>query len=302
MNAKYIGRFAPSPTGPLHFGSLLAATASYLDAKSHQGKWLVRMEDVDRQREVAGAAAQILSTLEAFGFEWDGAVLYQSKRDEAYQAALETLKQAELAYPCGCSRKEITETAHFGSYGPIYPGVCRDGLPAGKQARAWRIKTDSHKVIFADRIQGQQLFNLAEMSGDFIIKRADDLFAYQLAVVVDDAMQGITHIVRGADLLDSTPRQIHLQQQLGFSQPSYAHIPVAVNQQGEKLSKQTHAEAIAPAQKITLLKQAFAFLGLTPPSEAMSLDELWQFAIVNWNIGQVPNKADSPYTNNLHKH
>lgn len=301
MNSKYIGRFAPSPTGPLHFGSLLAATASYLDAKSHQGKWLVRMEDVDKQREVAGAAAHILKTIEAFGFEWDDTVLYQSQRDEAYQAALETLKLAELAYPCGCSRKEIAETAHFGSDGPIYPGVCRDGLPKGKQARAWRIKTETHNVNFADRIQGQQLFNLAEMSGDFIIKRADGLFAYQLAVVVDDAMQGITHIVRGADLLDSTPRQIHLQQQLGFPQPSYAHIPVAVNQHGEKLSKQTHAQAIAPTQKITLLKQAFTFLGLTPPSEAINLGELWQFAIANWNISQVPNKADSPYTNNLHK-
>jgi glutamyl-Q tRNA(Asp) synthetase len=295
MNSEYIGRFAPSPTGPLHFGSLLAATASYLDAKSHQGKWLVRMEDVDRQREVAGAAAHILSTLEAFGFEWDGALLYQSERDEAYQAALEVLKQADLAYPCGCSRKEIAETAHIGSDGPIYPGICRNGLPAGKQARAWRIKTDSHKVIFADRIQGQQLFNLAEMSGDFIIKRADGLFAYQLAVVVDDAMQGITHIVRGADLLDSTPRQIHLQQQLGFYQPSYAHIPVAVNQQGEKLSKQTHAEAIAPAQKITLLKQAFAFLGLTPPSEAMSLDELWQFGRKHWHADFVQKTAHKPY-------
>jgi glutamyl-Q tRNA(Asp) synthetase len=246
----YRGRFAPSPTGPLHFGSLVAAVASYLDARAHGGEWLVRMEDVDRAREAPGAAASILSDLEFFGFQWNGPVMYQSQRTEAYRDALERLKAADQAYPCGCSRKEIE--------GESYPGTCAHGLPPGKTARAWRARGE----------------------GDFVLLRADGYFAYQLAVVVDDAAQGITDVVRGADLLDSTPRQNHLQRLLGFAVPNYTHIPVVLAADGQKLSKQTGAEGLDRARAGELLWDALAFTGMRPPSvlRFVPLGELWRWA------------------------
>lgn len=287
----YRGRFAPSPSGPLHFGSLVAAVGSYLDALSHGGAWLVRMEDVDAPRTVPGAADDILRTLEAFGFAWDGEVLWQSRRLDAYAAALETLKAEGRAYPCACSRREIADSASRPARdgGHVYPGTCRAGLPAGANPRAWRLRVDDTPLSFIDRVQGEQVQCLANDVGDFVLLRADGQFAYQLAVVVDDAMQGITHVVRGADLLDSTQRQIWLQQCLGFATPSYAHLPVATNAAGEKLSKQTLAQPVR-AGDVETLWSALAFLGQQPPAELRrtALVEVWSWARVYWRLEAVP--------------
>ncbi len=295
---SYIGRFAPSPTGPLHFGSLTAAVASYLEAKLHQGTWLLRMEDLDRPREAKGAASQILSTLEAFGFEWHGAVIYQSQRTEAYTAMLNVLLKDQLIYPCICSRKEIADSAGQGLDGFIYPGTCKQGLVSSTNINnisadtphSWRIQTNDSRISFHDKVQGEIYQNLATDIGDFILKRADGIFAYQLAVVIDDAYQGVTHVVRGADLLDSTPRQLYLQQILGFTQPSYAHIPVVTNQNNEKLSKQTLARALDTQHASSLLWQALVFLGQCPPVELQHepLNMLWHWAESVWNIERIP--------------
>lgn len=281
---EYVGRFAPSPTGPLHFGSLVAAVASYLDARSQQGKWLVRMEDLDRPREMPGAAGHILSTLEAYGFEWDGEVLYQSQRDQIYADHLNQLIQQELVYPCGCSRKEVNAIAHAGIEGPVYPGTCRHGLGRSKQPRAWRIRVPDNTVIqFNDTIQPIVSHQLQQDFGDFVLKRADGLFAYQLAVVVDDAEQGITHVVRGADLLNSTSRQIYLQRLFDFITPEYTHIPLVINAAGEKLSKQTHAAAISMDNQLSTLKAALNFLHMPVPEELSQLTEVWRWAAQNWS-------------------
>ncbi len=303
---QYIGRFAPSPTGPLHFGSLVAAVASYCDAKYNQGKWLMRMEDVDKPREMAGAAEDILRTLEAFGFEWDGddfgsKILYQSQRDAIYAEAFDTLQKQNLIYPCTCTRKEIADSSNAqGIDGLIYPRTChpKTGLKWHSLRpnihAAYRAVVLDKNISFTDIIQGEITQNLARDIGDFIIKRKDGLYAYQLAVVVDDAAQGVTHIVRGADLLDSTPRQIYLQQLLNFTthdfkKISYAHIPVVVNAGGEKLSKQTLAQAITPETAPTLVFEALCFLGQTPPAEIKNatLNEVWHWAITNWRIANV---------------
>lgn len=288
----YVGRFAPSPTGPLHFGSLIAAVASYLEAHKAGGRWLVRMEDLDTPREMPGAAADILTTLEAFGFEWQGTVVYQSQRLEHYAEALERLKHQDLVYPCACSRKEIADSAISGIDGLIYPGTCRHGLPAGKTPRAWRIRVPSEELSFRDRIQGLQGQNLARDIGDFVLKRADGMFAYQLAVVVDDALQGVSDIVRGADLLDSTPRQIYLQRVLQFPTTSYTHVPVAANQQGEKLSKQTMAGALDVKQPQLQLWQALDFLRQNPWPELKqaSLSTLWAWARTHWQLSNIPSQ------------
>jgi glutamyl-Q tRNA(Asp) synthetase len=262
QTVPYRGRFAPSPTGPLHFGSLVAAVASYLDARAHGGQWLVRMEDVDTPRCVPGAAAGILRTLEAFGFQWDAPVMYQTARTPAYQEALDRLRAAGLAYPCSCSRKEVG--------GPVYPGACREGVREPGKPMAWRVRVDDE--------------DLAREAGDFIVKRSDGLFAYQLAVVVDDAAQGITDVVRGADLLDSTPRQIWLQRALGYPTPRYLHVPVATNQAGEKLSKQTLAPPLRPADAPRELAAALRFLGQPVPAETgLSPTEILARAVGNWN-------------------
>lgn len=290
MSTRYRGRFAPSPTGPLHFGSLVAAVASFLDARSHGGEWLVRMEDVDTPRTVAGAADAILRTLEAFGMQWDGEVMYQSARGEAYRAALEALREQGKVYACGCSRREIADSAVAGIEGYVYPGTCRQGLAAGREPRAWRVRTDGATVAFDDAIQGRIEHDLERDIGDFVLYRADRVYAYQLAVVVDDAEQGITHVVRGADLLESTPRQVHLQRLLGYPTPQYAHLPVAVNAAGQKLSKQTLAPAIDASDAAAELARALAFLGNDVPGavDASNLDEIWRWARDSWRLDRVP--------------
>lgn len=292
----YRGRFAPSPTGPLHFGSLVAALASYLEARQQQGEWLLRMEDLDTPRNMPGAADAILRSLEAFGFEWDGAVVYQSERHDLYAAALARLQEGGLVYPCGCTRKEIADSAIHGIEGAIYPGTCRSGLPPGKTARAWRIRAENRTIGFDDAIQGHVAQNLARDIGDFVLKRADGFYAYQLAVVVDDADQAITHVVRGADLLDSTPRQIYLQQVLGLPAMHYAHIPVVLNAQGEKLSKQTQAAAVDDRQPATQLWQALDFLQQSPPAAIRNapLADVWQWADQNWQLSRIkPTKLSA---------
>ncbi|MCB5191795.1 tRNA glutamyl-Q(34) synthetase GluQRS [Methylobacillus arboreus] len=286
------GRFAPSPTGPLHFGSLIAAVASYLDARARQGEWLVRIEDLDLPRQMPGAASLILRTLEQYGFEWDGEVLYQSQRDAYYQDALQTLSTHGLLYPCGCSRKEIADSATHGIDGLVYPGTCRHGLSPGKNARAWRIRVDDQPISFHDAVQGEIGQVLSRDIGDFILKRADGLFAYQLAVVVDDEMQGITHIVRGADLLDSTPRQIFLQHALGYATPEYLHVPVAANAAGEKLSKQTLAQPLDSRDTTKDLWDVLAFLRQSPPIDLLKENHayLWQWALQHWQPNSIPRQ------------
>ena len=277
----YVGRFAPSPTGPLHFGSFVAALASWLDARAHSGRWLVRIEDLDLPRSLPGAADSILKTLEACGLYWDGPVVFQSRRSEAYHAALERLRAH--TYWCGCSRTEIADSSlGLAADGArIYPGTCRAGLAAGKAPRALRIRVGAEPISFDDRIQGRQEQRLAAEVGDFVLLRADGQIAYQLAVVVDDADQSVTDVVRGADLVDSTARQIFLQRLLGYRQPRYLHVPVAVDTRGEKLSKQTGAEPIDPATLPRTLARALRFLGQAP---AGSLAE----AIANWAPEQIP--------------
>ena len=297
-SAPYRGRFAPSPTGPLHFGSLVAAVGSYLEAKSHNGTWLVRMEDIDPPREMPGAADAILKALEAYGFEWDEPVLYQSQRSEYYEAALAKLRQDGQLYACACTRKEIADSAPQGIDGPVYPGTCRGGLVGGKTPRAWRVRVNESEIVFEDAIQGTIRQILAEDIGDFVLKRADGYYAYQLAVVIDDAAQRISHVVRGADLLDSTPRQIHLQHLLGFPIPGYAHLPVAVNAAGEKLSKQTFAMPLDIEHPVPALHQALRFLGQDAPAElaAGSLPELWQWATAHWCLANIPSRRHQAVT------
>jgi glutamyl-Q tRNA(Asp) synthetase len=287
-NISYRGRFAPSPTGPLHFGSLVAAVGSFLDARSRGGEWLVRMEDLDPPREIPGAADDILRTLERFGLYWDDAVLYQSRRQDAYQGILDQLEHMEQVYPCACSRREIRKNAG----GQVYPGTCRNGLPAGREARSIRLRVADLEVRFTDRLQGRIGQRLVEQVGDFVLRRADGLIAYQLAVVVDDAEQGITDIVRGADLLDSTCRQIYLQQSLDYATPRYLHLPLAVNPGGEKLSKQTHAPAVDPENAVPSLVAALRFLGQQVPAEIEtgSLEEFWAWAIAAWASARIPRK------------
>ena len=288
--APYVGRFAPSPTGPLHFGSLVAALASCLDARTHGGQWRLRLEDVDRPRCTAKAADQILRTLEAYGFGWDGPVSNQSSREQRYQMLLDRLIAEHRAYPCACSRRELADSAIGDDGAPIYPGTCRAGLPPGKQGRTWRLRVESATIAIDDALQGPLRQNLAQDVGDFILRRADGMFAYQLAVVADDADQGITHVIRGADLLGSTPRQHYLQICLGLPTPRYAHLPVAVNHLGEKLSKQTRAPALDSAQAGPTLIAALEFLGQQPPTglERASVNEIWRWASAAWSLARVP--------------
>jgi len=292
----YRGRFAPSPTGPLHFGSLVAAVGSFLQARSQGGEWLVRMEDLDLPRVVPGAADDILRTLDAFGLHWDGTVMFQSARNEAYRAALAELEKLGAVYPCACTRREIADSALSGIDGPVYPGTCRGGLPGGRSARAMRVRADSGSVEFDDGLQGRVSQVLATEVGDFVVRRADGLFAYQLAVVVDDAEQSVTHIVRGADLLDSTPRQIYLKKLLGLPTPAYMHLPVAVNERGEKLSKQTLAPAVSTANPVGVLFDALVFLNQSPPSDLIDADpgSFWQWAIAHWQTDRLPAVRSRP--------
>jgi glutamyl-Q tRNA(Asp) synthetase len=292
----YRGRFAPSPTGPLHFGSLAAALGSYLDARAHGGEWLVRIDDLDLPRVVAGAADDILRTLEALGLEWDGEIVYQSRRDDYYRAALAELEHLGAVYPCACTRKEIADSAVGPDGAAIYPGTCRAGLAPGRTARAVRLRVEDAPLEFADAVQGRVFQHLGQEVGDFVVRRADGLFAYQLATVVDDAAQGITHVVRGSDLLDSTPRQIYLQRLLGLPVPRYAHLPVAVNERGEKLSKQTLAPAVSATRAVLVLHQALQFLGQEIPGELLQAEpaEFLRWAAASWKRDGIPRKKTIP--------
>jgi glutamyl-Q tRNA(Asp) synthetase len=280
---QYVGRFAPSPTGPLHFGSLVAAVASYLEARAHEGRWLLRIEDIDPPREEPGATQRILDALEAYGFEWDGDVIFQSASRPAHEAALETLLARGLAYPCGCSRKDLAD-APRGPLGTIYPGTCRSGCDAPETAI--RLRTSDEAISFSDRLQGVQVQHLESESGDFVIRRRDGLIAYQLAVVVDDALQGVTEIVRGIDLMDSTPRQIWLQRLLGHPTPDYVHIPVITHPDGDKLSKLTGAPGIPVDEVRPTLVRALAALQQAPPDDLATaqLEDIWDWASNNWKI------------------
>lgn len=290
MNPAYRGRFAPSPTGPLHTGSLVAALGSYLEARANRGAWLVRIDDLDPPRVVQGSADDILRTLEACALEWDGGIVYQSARADAYHAALHALRRAGRLYSCACSRREIADAGIIGVEGYVYPGTCRGGLPPGRAARAWRVVTDDTAIVVEDALQGRVEQSLAREVGDFVVYRADGVYAYHLAVALDDAEQGVTHVVRGADLLDSTPRQIHLQRLLGLHTPQYAHLPVVVNEDGEKLSKQTFAPAVDRGNPVPAMLEALKFLGQAPPAhlQGACAREVMQWASAHWSLARVP--------------
>jgi glutamyl-Q tRNA(Asp) synthetase len=261
----------------------VAALGSYLDARRHGGLWLLRMEDLDEPRCNQTHADAILRLLDAYGFEWDGEVVYQSRRKPLYQTALEYLIEHGEAYACACTRKEIADSSISGIEGPVYPGTCRQGLN-GRAARAWRVCTGKEPVCFDDRLQGPLCQRLETDIGDFVVRRADGLFAYQLAVVVDDAEQGVTHVVRGTDLLASTPRQLHLQRLLDYPAPRYLHLPVLLNKQGQKLSKQTRAAPLDDTRAGPNLLMALRFLGLDPGPllDSAAPAEMLKWAQENW--------------------
>ena len=284
---SYTGRFAPSPSGPLHFGSLVAAVASFLDARANNGTWLVRMEDLDPAREPPDAAETILEQLADYGMLSDQPVLYQSHRLDAYRQALNILEHAGLCYSCICTRQEVR------AMGSVYDGRCRVRQSHSNDVSSIRLAVDDRTIEFEDLIQGHQSQNLAKDTGDFIIKRKDGLFAYQLAVVVDDHFQGVTHIIRGHDLLDSTPRQIYLQIKLSFPIPRYGHVPVITNEQGQKLSKQHFADPISSTERRSILHAAITYLGLAPPQQhhQLQVSEQLDWAIEHWDIDAIPKLA-----------
>jgi len=290
---SYHGRFAPSPTGPLHFGSLVAAVASWLDARAARGRWSVRIEDVDAPRTVPGAAESILATLDACGLGWDGEVTLQSARTARYAAALERLAAAGLVYGCRCSRREIADSALPGVEGAVYPGTCRHLGLAPRAPCAARLRVPAGVVEFDDRVQGRVGQDVARDVGDFVLLRRDGLFAYQLAVVVDDAEQGITDVVRGADLLASTPRQILLQRALGYPAPRYLHFPVATDAHGEKLSKQNRAAALEGSAAAAAIPAVLAFLG-QPAESAATPAALLAEAARRWDPARISRAAAVP--------
>lgn len=300
--SAYIGRFAPSPTGPLHFGSLVCALASFLDARHHQGQWLVRIEDIDPPREIPGATNTILKQLESHGLFWDGDLLYQSQRSDAYNAALAQLHRDGLSYSCNCNRQRVT------ALGGIYDGHCRQhqvGSDSAIRLRLPETERDS-TITFEDLIVGAYPQNLCSEVGDFIIRRRDRLFSYQLAVAVDDQFQHISHIIRGSDLLDSTPRQLYLQRCLGASAEQtaamqYGHLPLAVNGEGQKLSKQNHAPALIPGEESSNLWLALEWLQQAPPVELRGENSatILSWAISNWALAKIPSCAEIPAPNSV---
>lgn len=300
--SHYTGRFAPSPTGPLHFGSLVAAAGSFLHARAAGGRWLLRVEDVDTERNVPGAEGEILRALEAFGFEWDGPVLRQTDRLDAYANALDALRRSGHVFGCSCSRSDIARVAKASGAPPaidggrVYPGTCRAGPAGGREPRAWRVRVPDEIVGFDDGVQGQITQHLGREVGDFVVKRADGPYAYQLAVVVDDAFQAVTHVVRGADLLDSTPRQIWLQRCLGVSTPAYFHLPVVVDAAGDKLSKQTKAMPIDGSNPGPELAAALRFLDIDLPADAgrWSPSALWAAALQQLPKNSLPRRRSGP--------
>lgn len=283
----YVGRFAPSPTGKLHLGSLFSALASYLDARAHQGQWRVRMEDLDPPREQPGAAQSILDTLERFGLEWDDNVWFQSQRSAQYESAIEQLLENGQAFFCTCSRKQIAESG-----GHHHSACCRSNrppLPPPDRPYAIRVQVNDTPVQFLDRLQGQQIANLNQMGGDFVIKRKEGLYAYHLAVTIDDAAQGITHVVRGCDLLTSTFCHRHLQAILALPSPTYAHVPILINEQGQKLSKQNLAAPIDQIPPISGLLLCLHLMGLTPPKTLKNgpLQMLLEWATEEWTLSRL---------------
>jgi len=278
------GRFAPTPSGPLHFGSLVAALASCLDARSRGGQWLLRIDDLDREREAGGAREAILHDLEALGFEWDGPVHAQQGRGGRYRQAVDELLAAREAFPCACSRREINEQTEAGESGAIYPGTCREGLPPGRETRSIRLRVPDDVVRFTDEWAGPVEQHMAREVGDFVLWRVEDIASYHLATVLDDVDAGITRIVRGADLLDSTPRQILLQRLLGLPTPDYAHFPLVRTDDGRKLGKQTHAPRIDTSRPARTLLAALDFLHQSPPPELASatMDDVWTWALSHW--------------------
>ncbi|MCF6225861.1 MAG: tRNA glutamyl-Q(34) synthetase GluQRS [Xanthomonadales bacterium] len=278
MHKPYRGRFAPSPTGDLHLGSLLSAVASYLQARKYQGQWLIRIEDIDPPREVHGSAAGILKDLKALGMQADEDVGYQSHNTAAYQQALASLLSSGKAFRCGCSRKQLKND-------PVYPGNCRK---LQLDACAVRLKAATRQLTVIDQLQKSREYALAEDIGDFIIWRADDLPAYQLAVVVDDAAMGITEVVRGCDLQGSTPRQLYLQECLGLPHPDYLHIPLLTDKSGRKLSKRDNDDPLNQLQPLAAIRLALRLLGQQPPPEISDLNKLWEWAIVHWQASNIP--------------
>lgn len=297
----YIGRFAPSPSGPLHFGSLVTALASWLDARAAGGRWLLRIEDVDGPRTQAGAEAAILADLERHGLHWDDEVLRQSRRTAVYEAALAQLQAAGRLYACTCSRARLAAAgAASGPAGLVYPGFCRNAGHAPAAGRALRLRIDDALTIgFVDRLQGPQAQSLGREVGDYVLRRADGLIAYALAVVVDDGAQGVTHIVRGADLLRSTPRQIFLQRQLELPQPSYLHLPLATDARGDKLSKLTHAPPLPGGDPRPALHEALAFLGQPQPPASLPAAELLERAVRAWDCNSLPASPGRAWASTL---
>lgn len=290
--AVYRGRFAPSPTGPLHLGSLYTALAGFLHAKAQGGEWLLRIDDLDPYRTLPGAADRIRYTLEACGLYWDGPVMYQAGRTDAYRDALDRLLAVSLVYPCLCSRKDLIQAGSETSI--AYPGFCRGRrLERGTGSHALRINTEGIRIAFEDRLQGPTQQDLETEVGDFILYRRDGVYAYHLATVLDDAEQGITEVLRGQDLLDSTPRQIYLQRRLGLPTPGYTHVPILVDRNGQKLSKQTFAPEAAIRKPGALLFQLLALLKQSPPAELASAraSEILNWAIPNWDISRLTGIA-----------
>lgn len=296
MNAKacsYVGRFAPSPTGPLHFGSLLAALASYAEARRRDGIWLLRIEDIDPPRERPGADKLIIETLEKLGFEWDGTVSYQSRSTERHEYLVQQLLAADLAYRCSCSRKDLAKMPR-GPLGLVYPGTCRQGCGPG--ATAVRVRTNDQPIEFIDGLQGRYCQRLESETGDFVIKRRDGLIAYHLAVVADDHDQQVTDVVRGVDLLDSTPRQMWLQRVLNSPTPAYMHIPVAVDVAGHKLSKATGAAPVPADHPGRTLAAALEALGQQPPADLarQELATIWHWVCNNWRADRMRGQTEIP--------
>lgn len=288
----YVGRYAPSPTGPLHFGSLVAAVAGFLDARRHGGRWLLRIEDIDPPRIAPGADEDIRRTLEAYGFAWDGELIRQSDSTDRHLEALHRLEARGLVYACSCSRRQLRETARIGALGPVYPGTCRRRGVIGEHAM--RVLVTDEPVTVADRLQPALTQRLERELGDFVVRRRDGLVAYQLAVVVDDAAEGVTDVVRGVDLRDSTPRQVYLQELLGLPRPRYAHVPVIVSPSGEKLSKQTGAPPVRRESAVATLTAALDALGQRPPRDlaAASLEAIWEWAQAHWDMDALRGVAE----------
>jgi glutamyl-Q tRNA(Asp) synthetase len=289
VSSGYVGRFAPSPTGDMHLGSLYTAAASYLDARANGGRWLLRIEDLDRPRELPGSSAAILTTLEAFGFQWDGEILRQSQRESLYRAALEQLEQHGLLFDCSCSRQDLADE-------PRYPGTCRDRLPRAGSPTGRRLRVEPRQIDFIDHIQGPYRQDVAAACGDLLLRRRDSIYAYLLAVVVDDAATGVTRVLRGADLLDNTPRQIYVQQALGLPTPQYAHVPLICEPNGSKLAKSRRSLRLEPEAPLEQLRLVFDLLGLDPPDDLShaGIDAAWRWATARWELGCVPRVHSLP--------